>query len=244
MQQNPIKATEYYIKVNSADGNGIIGIATVNPSTAGYQATNFQKLKNGTMPGEALFTPERPGVYSMVLTPSYVDMGGANSALSKTIDKSIMKTFWENVNKLMRPGSYATGDASGYPLGNKLIEAFKNRKLYNTSIFIDSPSNINLGLTPDSYSSIIRQGLRPGNRLRWGEGFTKWNDSAVTNKRIYDAAQDLKNGLITPEEYENIFNTWVGPIGGRPLQWMVKGNKKIPIHPHPFIYKEQKGGKL
>lgn len=244
MQQNPIKSNEYYIKANSADGNGVIGIATANPSTAGYWATNFQTLKNGTMPGEAMFTSERPGIYSIVLTSPYVDMGGLNPALSKTIDKSIMKTFWENVNKLMRPGSYTTGDASGYPLGNKLIEAFKKRKLYNTSIFTDPISNINLGLTPDSYSSIIRQGLRPGNRLRWGEGFVKWNDSAIINKRIYDAAQDLKKGLITPEEYENIFNTWVESIGGRPLQWMVKNNKKIPIHPHPFIYKEKNGGKL
>lgn len=114
----------------------------------------------------------------------------------------------------------------------------KNRKLK-----WDKTYQINIGLSPDSYSSIIRQAQRPGNRLRWGvRGFNKWTNSSVTNKRIQDAADDLRRGLITPEEYETIFNTWVGPIGGRPLQWMIKGNKKIPVH--PFIYKEKNGGKL
>lgn len=244
-QEHLIRGSKYHIVTKSSDGNGEILITKEDPYSAAYNATNFPKLENGIMPGQALYTTDRPGIRNIVLTSPYVDMNGSNSTLSKIIDKSIIRSFWQNINKLMQPGSYTSGDIYTYPLGNKLIQAFKNRKLYNTSIFTDKTYQINMGLSPDSYSSIIRQAQRPGNRLRWGvRGFNKWTNSSVTNKRIQDAADDLRRGLITPEEYETIFNTWVGPIGGRPLQWMIKGNKKIPVHPHPFIYKEKNGGKL
>lgn len=242
-QEHLIRGSKYHIVTKSSDGNGEILITKEDPYSAAYNTTNFPKLENGVMPGQALYTTDRPGMRNIVLTSPYVDMNGSNSILSKIIDKSIIKSFWQNINKLMQPGSYTSGDIYTYPLGNKLIQAFKNRKLYNTSIFTDKTYQINIGLSPDSYSSIIRQAQRPVNRLRWGvRGFNKWTNSSVTNKRIQDAADDLRRGLIIPEEYETIFNTWVGPIGGRPLQWMIKGNKKIPVH--PFIYKEKKGGKL
>ena len=100
-------------------------------------------------------------------------------------------------------------------------------------------------MSPDSYSSIIRQALREGSELRWGEGFYNWNSSAVENKAIDDAFNKYKKGLITLQDYKKIFNDWAVPLGGRPLQFTTTSyGRVLPIHPHPYIYIKRRGGKL
>ncbi len=102
-----------------------------------------------------------------------------------------------------------------------------------------------MGLSPDSYSSIIRQGYRnPAYELRWGEGFRNWNDSAVKNKYIYDRWLKWKNGEISLDEYKRIFDAWAEAIGGRPLEIQTALGKQYPVHPHPFLYRRKLGGKL
>ena len=51
--------------------------------------------------------------------------------------------------------------------------------------------------------------------------------------------------ITDKEEYEKIFNDWVIPLGGRPLQFTTNSyGQVLPIHPHPYIYIKRKGGKL
>jgi hypothetical protein len=169
-----------------------------------------------------------------------------NKQLSSTIDKNIMKDFWSNVRKIQRPGSYLSGDNGRLPKGSDLIEGFKKRQLYKIDLK-ERPLNQQFvtrdGLSPDSYSSIIRQGLRDGS-LRWGEGFEKWNTSAVNNKNIYEAWQKMKKGEISIPEYERIFNQWSQELGGKPLQIFEKNNVIHIVHPHPYIYAKKFGGVL
>jgi len=104
-----------------------------------------------------------------------------NSQLSSTIDKNIIKDFWISSRKAQRPGTYLSGDNAALPKGSDLIEAFKKKQLHKIDVK-ERPTLkqfvTRTGLSPDSYSSIIRQGTRDGS-LRWGEGFEKWNSSAV-----------------------------------------------------------------
>ena len=91
--------------------------------------------------------------------------------LPNTIDKSIMRTFWKNNDEMILPGSYLSGDTEGLPLGHSAISAIDeglgnthaiNKIVFNKGYSVPHGN----GLSPDSYSSIIRQGNRPGHSLR------------------------------------------------------------------------------
>ena len=215
---------------------------------AGYYSGMFPVDKStGIQYGEARMTPDGDNYLNIVLTAPRTDASlGVDTpeileSIPNTIDKGIMKNFWISARNLQRPGTYLSGDSGSLPLGNNLITAFKNRQLYKANLEetpIEQQHITRIGLSPDSYSSIIRQGNRDGS-LRWGNGFTTWNSSAVENKHIYDAFQKYMRGEITKEEYENIFNTWANSFGGQNLQWIkpVGASKEYPVHPHPYIYK-------
>lgn len=242
------------------------GVVSWNPekNMGVYNSRMFkqpQELKYS--PGEANMMLDGPN-HKVILTSPRVDIQdfmdelvngtiedqnlfkSLDSQLKRTIDKDVIKDFWINSRKAQRPGSYMSGDNGRAPLGSTLIEAFKKKQLHKTPILerpIDQQITRRTGLSPDSYSSIIRQGNRDGS-LRWGEGFTNWNNSAVENKFVSDAFRQLKNKEITPEQYEKIFNEWSLSIGGRPLQWVTIRGQKIPVHPHPYIYAKKQGGKM
>lgn len=234
------------------------GVVAWNPvkNMGGYSSRSFT-IPEGMnwAPGEANMMLDGVNGQKVILTAPKTDFFDAvveesskhlGENLSNTIDKNIMKDFWINSRKVQRPGSYMSGDNGTAPLGSTLIEAFKKKQLHKTPLLerpIDQQFIRRTGLSPDSYSSIIRQGNRDGS-LRWGEGFTKWNNSAIKNKNIYDAYQQLMEGKISPEQYEGIFNRWSLEIGGRPLQWTTIGEQKIPVHPHPYIYAKKQGGKM
>lgn len=91
--------------------------------------------------------------------------------LPNTIDKNIVRTFWTNNDEMVLPGSYLSGDTAGLPLGHSVISAIDdglgNTYAINKIVFNKGYSAPHLdGLSPDSYSSIIRQGNRPGHSLR------------------------------------------------------------------------------
>ena len=243
------------------------GIVSYNPekNIATYSSKSFKQPEGMSYtPGEANVIIDRLNESKIILTAPRTDAqelitelssgnlkeqklaASLKSQLNPTIDKNIVKDFWINARKTQRPGSYLSGDNGAAPLGSSLIKAYKTKTLYKTPV-LERPIEEQLvrrsGLSPDSYSSIIRQGNRDGS-LRWGEGFTNWNSSAVDNEYISNALTKLKKGEITPQQYEKIFNEWSEQIGGRPLQWITVSNKKIPVHPHPYIYQKKSGGKL
>lgn len=185
--------------------------------------------------------------------------------LSTTLDKNTMKSFWQGVSRTQRPGTYLTGDPGISPIGNSLIQEYRSNRFKNGISLLSHKSLINArpGLSPDSYSSIIRQALREGNELRWGQGFTNWNSSAVANKHIYDTWRKYTKGEITAEEYKAIFDKWAKALGGREATIkriperveLIKDNlgnpierimpaKEFVIIPHPYIFKKHKGGKV
>jgi hypothetical protein len=47
------------------------------------------------------------------------------------------------------------------------------------------------------------------------------------------------SGKITFDQYEKIFNAWSLNLGGKPLQYIIKGGIKRPVHPHPYIYSKK-----
>lgn len=234
------------------------GVLAVNPekNMVGYTSRSFPVPEGmNWAPGEANMMIDGTNGQKIILTAPRTDFFDAivekgsesiGERLPNIIDKNIMKDFWINSRKAQRPGTYLSGDNGHAPKGSELIEAFKKRQLYKVDIK-ERPLNkqfvTRTGLSPDSYSSIIRQGNRDGS-LRWGEGFNKWNNSAVENRFINEAFQKLQKGEITPEQYEEIFNNWSLNIGGRKLQWKDFNGHKIPIHPHPYIYAKKQGGKM
>lgn len=185
----------------------------------------------------------------MVLTSPRVDQGGTNLNLPNTLPKDVIKDFWITGRAVTKPGTYISGDEGIYPIGYYAIQEYKNNgllKAIKTALYPKTyPHGIRTGLSPDSYSSIIRQAQREGSKLRWGEGFYNWNPSAVENKHISDAFNAFKKGTISLQEYQKIFNEWALPLGGRPLQFTANSQgKTIPIHPHPYIYIKKNGGKF
>lgn len=207
------------------------------------------------VPGEAKMMPYPNGTNSLILTPQSNEIGAqlandlGNPNLPTTIPKEVMRNFWGNVTVFQRPGTYLSGDAGNAPLGNFLIRDYINNRKTGIFPILNQEGNIKsitrMGLSPDSYSSIIRQaGRNPAYELRWGEGFRNWNDSAIENKYIYDAWLKWKKGEISILEYKKIFDQWAKTIGGRPLEIQTILGKQYPIHPHPFLYRRKQGGKL
>lgn len=78
---------------------------------------------------------------------------------------------------MSRPGSYLSGDAGQFPIGLRLLQDVDNHKFGNIANDLLYPDITNVigrqGLSPDSYASIVKQGLRDGNSLRFGEPFFK-----------------------------------------------------------------------
>lgn len=235
-------------------------------------------------PGEATMFNTTPSVSEMRLTspradikeliddlkgstkPEDIELLKKLENVPTSLDKTTMKDFWIGTSRTQKPGTYLTGDAGTAPLGAQLVEEYmKNKNFVNqvypkVSEFERATRN---GLSPDSYSAIIRQAQREGNDLRWGNGFTNWNDQAVTNKHIFDAWKKYKAKEITAEEYKQIFDDWAIPLGGREAKIVriperveqAMGNdgeiieRVLPevekvIIPHPYIYKRKLGGKL
>lgn len=253
-RQEGIKQRGPFIKVQNEEGTGIIAYSP-SKNAAVYTSRMFQKPEGwGWAPGEANMLIDGTNGHKIILTAPKVDAQGivitndvaklSLDQLPMTIDPKIVKDFWINVRRVQRPGTYLSGDNAELPLGNNLIEAFKNKKLHNVYFMENGKvGSVRRGLSPDSYSSIIRQGNRDGS-LRWGEGFDEWTNSAVKNRHIYDAWKKLKDGTITNSEYEKIFNDWAYSIGGKPLKWIDNNGEMIPIHPHPYIYAKKSGGSL
>lgn len=173
-----------------------------------------------------------------------MNSGGGMHGNGQRFDKSDIKSYWMGANKFQKPGTYASGDMGSLPYGNDIIKTYENEgfsaalKKLTTPQSADSFNLQRTGLSTDSYSSIIRQGQREGNSLRWGEGFTDWNDFGVDNKYVYDAWTDWKNGTKTFDEYESIFNNYAKEIGGKPLEFTMINGVKTPVHPHPFVFKK------
>lgn len=161
-----------------------------------------------------------------------------------TIPKENIKSFWKYLSQAARPGTYITGDAGAKPLGQSLISEYKLHNQLGTiaNNIYPKPSSIisRQGLSPDSYLSILKQGQRPEWSLRWGQGFTKWNPSAVYNADLYDAWKAAKT-LEEKQAYVQRFNEWVKPYGGQPAYIDTRGQI---MHPHPYLYKRKQGGKL
>lgn len=190
-------------------------------------------------------------------------VASAGENISKIIPKEVMKGFWKNINTYIQPGTYLSGDEGSLPMGYKLYQLWKNRNsvvrtknndgtlsgpirggdlntFYNLLI---TPEKINgraEGLSTDSYMAILKQGNRPGHKLRFSnDGFTKFNNQGVENKFISDMLEKAKTGKISKQDFVKSFNDWVKPYNGESA--IIKGDEII--IPHPFVlYKN--GGKL
>lgn len=249
---------------------------------AGFSVQSFPEVEGLKFrPGDARMTYDGHGGYNIVLTspkvdiqdllsdylssnvPEEVALGQAlQSRLSNTIPKNTMRHFWEMAEQFQKPGTYLSGDNGKLPIGASYIRDFNNKQFSVNSLYTNPTlTTARTGLSPDSYSSIIRQAQREGKRLRWGEGFERWNDSAVVNRHIYDAWKRYTKGELPLEEYEQIFNNWAQEIGGEPLiikniperveqvkdnlgnitEQIIPARTKV-IHPHPYVYKQRKGG--
>lgn len=267
--------------------NGPMGIATKTGNWAIWPTRkNFPaKFSGGDFP-----TPEgmgwAPGDLSLMLdgntgkglkvimTSPRVDL--ANSlddvsptlleSLPNTIDKNIMRRFWQNNDRIILPGSYLSGDNGTLPLGLNGISAIDQGKGMSGAISeILHPTHFrphSYGLSPDSMLSILKQGQRPGHAVRYGPGFTQLNSSAVYNKHIYDAWSKYKAGAMSAGEFKTIFDDWFVSQGGRPLEirtpnkfrWVRNndGTKTLVqqeqtpyiVFPHPYVHYKKKGGKL
>ena len=245
------------------NGEGRLTYSPVLNRSAWYQAKGFPKIEGVKYNlGEATMSEDGTNTYSLKLTSPRVDVDldlegirevnpdlyQAFIQLPTTIPKEAMRGFWRNTTMIQRPGTYLTGDSGLPPIGNNLIQTYNKDRLLG--IYPDlTPLSVRAinrtGLSPDSYAALIRQGLRnPAYDLRWGEGFTEWNPSAVYNSNIYDAWNNWKLGKISLKEYKTIFDQWAKEIGGRPLQILKLNGKDAPLHPHPYIYKRKRGGKI
>lgn len=231
----------------------------------GYAADNFP-----TQWGEATVMPSGYRYQKIILTSPYTDMfnskpvaESAGIGVSKVIPKDVMKGLWKNVDTYTQPGTYLSGDEGAMPMGWSLYQRWKNRNSVvrrsnndgslgapqrggNLNAFytmLTSPEKIKSrtnGLSTDSYLAILKQGTRPGHKLRFSnDGFTTFNSQGVENKFISDMLEQAKAGKISQQTFVDAFNNWVKPYNGAPA--MIK-NGEIVI-PHPFVLYE-KGGKI
>lgn len=235
------RAGNFYISTDQ-------GTITFNPELQSTIYTSKMPEQYGGW-GETYLGTVNGKTNRMVLTAPRTDQGGTNLNLPATLPKDLMKDFWITGRAITKPGTYISGDEGIYPLGQRAIQTYRESGFWpaiKTALQTENhPYRLRIGLSPDSYSSIIRQAQREGSELRWGEGFYNWNPSAAENKAIYDAFNNYKKGLITLQDYEKIFNDWVIPLGGRPLQFTTNSyGQVLPIHPHPYIYIKRKGGKI
>lgn len=202
-------------------------------------------------PGELASRPESKHSINVIMTSPKVDAIDSGledpivQSLSNTIDPGIVKNWWIRTKQMSHPGSYLSGDAGKFPIGFKLLQDVDNHKFGNIANDLLYPDITNVigrqGLSPDSYASIVKQGLRDGNSLRFGEPFFKWNPSAVKNKYIYDASIQYKNGEISIDQYKETVDNWLKSIGVNKQSFIKDGKLMIP---HPFVYYNKQGGIL
>ena len=73
---------------------------------------------------------------------------------------------------MIRPGTYLSGDSGFPPLGQEAMRAIDKKEGMSSAIagILHPKSRVSLvrrqGLSPDSYSAIIRQGTRDNKALR------------------------------------------------------------------------------
>ena len=182
---------------------------------------------------------------------------------SPTLPKEGVKTFWAALQDVAQPGSYISGDFGGRPLGYNLIRQYNKigtpivsttntgvraiigRNGYQNVInelFRKIPWKSHYdGLSTDSYMALLKQGNRPGYKLRFSkDGFTNWNHQSFENKYIQDLYEQALIDPTKQQEFLKVFHDWVAPYGGHNA---VIKNGKI-IIPQPFIVRQKSGGSI
>lgn len=183
--------------------------------------------------------------------------------LPNTIDKSIMRPFWETVESTRRPGTYFSGDQGVAPLGANLIQNYTKRLAPRTKVISNGQSQVvgvqgyaplleelnrpikytthSDALSTDSYMALLKQGNRPGYSLRFSpDGMETFANVGVQHKNMRDLLLKAQSGEIPKEAFITQFNNWVAPYNGMPAK-IVNGEIWMP---HPFVYKKQRGGSL
>lgn len=183
--------------------------------------------------------------------------------LPNTIDKSIMRPFWETVESTRRPGTYFSGDQGVAPLGATLIQNYTKRLAPRTKVISNGQSQVvgvqgyaplleelnrpikytthSDALSTDSYMALLKQGNRPGYSLRFSpDGMETFANVGVQHKNMRDLLLKAQSGEIPKEAFITQFNNWVAPYNGMPAK-IVNGEIWMP---HPFVYKKQRGGSL
>lgn len=152
-----------------------------------------------------------------------------------------MKKFWGIVEQTTKPGTYLSGDAANMPLGGFMIKAktpSEASKILLSDVEDVSSMVSRDGLSPDSYKAIIKQGLRPGHRLRFSRAaFNKLNSSAVDNKALYDqwkAAKTPQQKIQFIEDWNNQIYPGTASINDRGVIQFLQ----------PFTFYMRKGGPL
>lgn len=137
-------------------------------------------------------------------------------------------------------GTSFSGDPHSITLGSQLIDDFQNFRLRdfyrhfttNTSEPIKGFRFYD-GMSPDAMSFLYRTAQNNPDKYHISYGTTPagaFNPLAKKtgrNYHIFEAQNDYNAGNITAEEYINIVNNWLNPLGGRPAK-VVNGK--------PYIY--------
>ena len=220
---------------------------------------NNDKLNGGSagysMSGITLTSPKMNAINQEISIPV--------EKASPTLPKEGVKTFWSALQDIAQPGSYISGDYVNFPLGYNLIRQYKKintpiisktntgvttligRNRYQNIInelFKKTPWKSHYdGLSTDSYMALLKQGNRPGYKLRFSkDGFINWNHQSFENKYIQDLYEQALTNPTKQQEFLKVFHNWIAPYGGHDA---VIKNGKI-IIPQPFIVRQKSGGNL
>lgn len=251
-------------KLASMEGSKVAPNAYVKAGPVTYfpqiNQAGISMVPKGQTFGELRYKPRNKQVGNIVLTSPRVDAfeleNAIRNSLPNRIDKESMKLFWKGVNQTARPGTYITGDIPEkvvrniktntlsrediMPLGGYMIQANSPSKAVKILLedAADKGGSVVMGLSPDSYKAIIKQGLRPEHNLRFARsGFTKLNGSAVDNAALYEQWQKA----VTPELKEQFVRNWNQQIYPRTASINTNGEVEFL---QPYIYIKKHGGKL
>lgn len=235
------------------------GIVYLEPTINGQEKVSIYAKNFPTEYGDASSTPAGDGSQSLIMTSPYrsyeAETGMIDESQPKTIPKEVIRGFLRDVETFTRPGTYIGGDFTRLPMGNSLYRLWKNRNTITHPIMNDGTSSMPKrggtlntvytmlatpektqshldGLSTDSYMLILKQGNRPGHKLRFSnDGFTTFNSQGVRYKPIYDMWKQTQTGEIPQQTFVDAFNKWVKPYNGEPA---VIKNGEI-IIPQPFV---------
>ena len=170
----------------------------------------------------------------------------------------------------MESGAEFSGDASSTTASEALsswLRLARNRPqlretaMSNAKIALDNNAGISLGkhtvtdpihgvitenatMSPDAYSYLYRTAANNPDKFHLGYTMKAGNfNSFARNPRnayMYDVEQNYLDGLITPQEYVEQFNSWSLPLGGRKAYFY---NGQV-YKPQPFLIRNKQGGKL